>query len=532
MSHSMHTVRPCVGLVLVLMLAPFVGQAQAQEHTRITVVIEQLAGSNVYLRAGIAAGISAEDTLDVQRTPDGPVLGHVRVVSSSENRSVVTFIGTPVPLTRGDSLHLSFRSSLPGAPTEPRASQGQAARDLSRRQVAGPTDRVAPRVSGQLSFDFSSIHTVTEGLGSDPEKVTRDFTTPTTGIRLQVTQLPGGLEFNTSARASYRSSSNNIIAPSTSVRVYQASLEKSFQAVPVSIQLGRFYNRYESYSGYWDGVLLHYGKRLGIGAAAGFEPDRLNQGFSSTLPKYSVFLDYRYHGPASGYSADVSFHQVRPDDGTPEHTFAGLSQRARVKRFSVSQNLQVDQNPESGRWVVTRAQARASVPIGRRGDFHAGYTLRQPYQFGRSIDIIPFRRDHITAGLTIWAGRNTLNTDVGTADQAGRARYYNVSSSLRLPATGFLGLDLMVAGSYWTEAADRGLLLSPTFSRSIGGVRTRVNYQYYRSQSERATIVSHAADLSLSFSLVNQIRSTIRARISQGDKLTSTGIYTSLWVPF
>jgi hypothetical protein len=223
---------------------------------------------------------------------------------------------------------------------------------------------------------------------------------------------------------------------------------------------------------------------------------------------------------------------MRPDDGTPDHTFAGLSQRVRFKRFSLSQNLQVDRNPESNRWVVTRAQARASLPIAGRGDFHAGYTLRQPYQFGRSIDVIPFRRDHVTAGLTLWVGRSTFNADVATAEQDGRARYYNFSSSLTLPTSGVLGLDLMVAGSYWTEAANRGLLLAPTLGRSIGGMRTRITYQFYQSQSEQATIVSHAADLSLSFPLASQIRSTVRARISVGDKLSSTGLYTSLWVPF
>jgi len=532
MRRTRRTVRSWAGSVFVLMPAFLVGRAQAQEHTHITVVIEQLAGPDVYLRAGTADGIRAEDTLDVQQRPDGPVLGQVRVMSSTEHRSVVTLIGMPFPLTRGDSLYLSFHSARPRGPIEPRAASAQVSRNLSRRPGAAQAARATPRVSGQFSFDFSSIHTATEGLGSDPEKVTRDFNTPTAGLRVQVSQLPGGLQFNTSARASYRSSSDNIITPSTSVRVYQASLEKSFQAMPLSVQLGRFYNRYETYSGYWDGLLLHYGKAFGIGAAAGFEPDRLNQGFSNTLPKYSVFLDYHQYGHASGYSADVSFHQVRPDDGTPDHTFVGLSQRVRVKRFSLSQNLQVDRNPESDRWVVTRAQARASIPIGGRGDFHAGYTLRQPYQFGRSVDVIPFRRDHVTAGLTVWVGRGTLNADVATADQDGRARYYNFSSSLRFPTTGFLGLDLMVAGSYWTEAANRGVLLSPTLGRSIGGMRTRINYQYYRSQSEQATIVSHAADLSLSFPLANQIRSTVRARISIGDKLSSTGIYTSLWVPF
>jgi hypothetical protein len=89
-----------------------------------------------------------------------------------------------------------------------------------------------------------------------------------------------------------------------------------------------------------------------------------------------------------------------------------------------------------------------------------------------------------------------------------------------------------VAGSYWTEDTNKGLLLSPVLSRSFGVLRSRLNYQYYRSETERYTITSHAADVSLSFPLSARIRSTLRARVSQGDNLSSTGLYTSLWMAF
>jgi len=523
------TIGPRMASALVIALGSVAGRVQAQEPTRVVVVVEQIAGSNVYLNAGTAVGIHANNTLGVHREPEGPELGRFQVVSTTEKRSVVTFIGAPFSVTRGDSLHLSFRPSPVAAGRA--ARQADASTATLPRPAGSELARQAPHVSGRLSFDFSSIHSETEGLGTDPETVKRDFSTPTAALRMRISQLPGGFQFNTSARVSHRSSTGNLIEPSTSVRIYQASLEKSFQALPLNIQLGRFYNRYETYSGYWDGLLLHVGKRFGIGAALGFEPDRLNQAFSSTLPKYSVFLDYHHHGQASSYSADVSFHQVRPEDGTPDHTF-GLSQRVRVNRFSLSQNLQVDRNPESDRWVVTRAQARASVPLGTRADFHAGYTLRQPYQFGRSIDVILFRRDHINAGLTFWVGSGTVSADVSTADQEGQGRYYNYSSSLSFPRTGLLGFGVSVAGSYWTEDTNRGLLLSPVLSRSFGVVQSRLTYQYYRSETERNTITSHAADVSLSFPLSARIRSTLRARVSQGDNLSSTGLYTSLWVAF
>jgi hypothetical protein len=523
---------PGIRLALGVVLSVLAGRAQAQEPTRVTVVVEQLAGNNVYLNAGTVMGIRTNDTLGVHREQEGPELGRFLIVNSTAKRSVVTFIGAPFPITRGDSLHLDIRPSSVPVAAGRKARRADPSTPTLPRSTGTQPARQAPHVSGRLSFDFSSIHSETEGLGGDPEKVKRDFNTPTAGLRMRVSQLPGGFQINTSVRVSHRSSTANLIEPSTSVRVYEASLERSFQALPLSIQLGRFYNRYETYSGYWDGLLLHYGKRFGIGAALGFEPDRLNQALSSDVPKYSVFLDYRHQGRSAGYRADVSFHQVRSDDGTPHHTFVGLSQRVRVRRFSLSQNLQVDRNPESDRWVVTRAQARASVPLGKRADFHAGYTLRQPYQFGRSMDVIPFRRDHVNVGLTFWVGNGTVSADVSAADQEGQARYYNYSSSLSFPRTGVWGLSVSVAGSYWTEDTNKGLLLSPVLSRSFGVLRSRLNYQYYRSETERYTITSHAADVSLSFPLSARIRSTLRARVSQGDNLSSTGLYTSLWMAF
>ncbi len=531
MRHRARAIMSRAGVALVAFFIIWSGCVQAQESPPIRVLIEQLAASNVYLRAGTADGLRAADTLAARRTLDGPVVGQIRVMSTTEDRSVAVIIGPAFPLTRGDSLFLFPRSPRQAVPARTEGGPGRGAR-VPARPAQMQRDRATPRVAGQLSFDFSSLHTVTRGLGNDPETVTRDFNTPTAGLHLRATELPGGLQFTTSARASYRSSSDAIIAPTTSVRVYQASLEKSFRSLPLGIQLGRFYNRYEAYSGYWDGLLLHYGTRFGIGAAAGFEPDRLNEGVSTALPKYSMFLDYHHLGRSTSYSVDASFHQARPDNGTPVHTYAGLSQRVRVRRFVLTQHLQVDRNPESGRWVVTRAQARASVPLGRRADVHAGYTVRQPYQFGRSTDIIPFRRDHVTAGVTVGVGRGTLNADVATAHQDGRPRYYNVTSSVAFPTTGVLGLDLMVAGSYWGEATYHGVLVSPTLGRSFGRMRTRVTYQYYRSESDQAMIVSHAADLSVSMPLASGVRSTVRARVSQGDNLTSTGVYMSLWMAF
>jgi hypothetical protein len=90
--------------------------------------------------------------------------------------------------------------------------------------------------------------------------------------------LPGGISLNTNLRALYRYSDPEIIDPAWAVQVYQASITKSFTGAPVYLEAGRFINPYASLSGVWDGALIHVGGRgLGLGLAAGFEPERGDQ---------------------------------------------------------------------------------------------------------------------------------------------------------------------------------------------------------------------------------------------------------------
>ena len=96
-----------------------------------------------------------------------------------------------------------------------------------------------------------------------------DVAAPTLRLRAAVTRLPGGLRLETNLRAAYRSSSMGLLETSPSLRVYQASVEKEFTMVPLQLRLGRFYNPYESYGGYLDGVLARVGRQgFGVGVTA------------------------------------------------------------------------------------------------------------------------------------------------------------------------------------------------------------------------------------------------------------------------
>ena len=88
------------GLLALLCCLP--ASLTGQDSAR--VVVQYVASANVYLGGGTAAQIRTGDTLTARKVPSGEQVGGLVVVSSTEERSVVAFLGAPVSLTRGDTL--------------------------------------------------------------------------------------------------------------------------------------------------------------------------------------------------------------------------------------------------------------------------------------------------------------------------------------------------------------------------------------------------------------------------------------------
>ena len=105
----------------------------------------------------------------------------------------------------------------------------------------------------------------------------------------------------------------------------------------------------------------------GVGVAVGFEPILGNEGFSTDVPKLSVFTNLERTLGTGGFSTDVSVHRVTPRNGLLEHTFLGWGGRAWYGSLYVSHDVQIDRDPESGEWVPTELRVNGSVPVSSRG---------------------------------------------------------------------------------------------------------------------------------------------------------------------
>jgi hypothetical protein len=252
---------------------------------------------------------------------------------------------------------------------------------------------------------------------------------------------------------------------------------------------------------------------------------------STVLPKYGAFVTYRAGAGPTRYTSDLSFHQVRPRDGLPTHTYLGWSQYLRVRRFRLSHQVQVDRDPERQRWAVTRLNAAAGVPLARGLELQARIGVAQPYAFWRAENLIGFRRDQGTVGLSYWSRAASVSAEAGLHRVDGGSWGRTVSGSFGFPRA-MLGVGWSGSVSSWTQWPLSGLYLTSGLDRLIGRASWHAGYHLDRSAGSGTPLVTHAGDLGLSFPLSRRVYVDFRGRVQRGQFLTGTGLSLSLWSGF
>jgi len=541
------TVPRCKAFVFLLTALglPSVVLAQGEQEVRVLAVVDYVTGNEVYLSAGTDHGVRVGDTLSAYDGEGGGAesLGIFVIQSANELRSVVEFLGTPFSVSRSDLLYLG----LPKALAEARAMEAQEEAEallpegntISANPGEGP-DTISPgeprppiRLNGRISLDMDALQTTTRWGESPEDEVQRTFSTPTLRLQARVQELPGGMRLGTSMRLSHRTSPDGRVRPSTSARFYQFDLEKRFEAVPLQLHLGRFHNPFDDFSGYWDGMMVHYGEDgLGGGVALGFEPTLWNEGISTDRPKVSGFLDYNARGDAAEYSGAVSFHTLRPRNDLPDRTYLGLSQRLRLGSAWIRQRVQVDQSPTGSDWTLTRLQLDASVPLSGKLSAHGGWRRWRAAIPVLLVDQFGPQHDRANVGLSFWAVGGGFSADFSLDRPEVGEQARTVSSSFYLRRTPLLGLGFSGMASYWTRGENSSVLLSPEVRRSIGAGEIRGGYRFYQMTGDFVENRTHFADMAITFPLGAGVSARLQGFVQWGDNLSSNRILASLWKSF
>ena len=527
--------RGLLALVACIGLAP-AGPLSAQDAP-FEAQVEQIAGSDIYLGAGTDVGVVTGSILLVLGTDGEDDVGRLRVIEATTKRSITTFVGTPFAVTRGSTLRLRIEASAdPGPPPAAPVAVGAAAADAPATRSTASTTRAStgPRVSGSLGLSFDARETMTSWDEYEIDEVERQFSTPTVALRFAAAELPGGIDFRTNLRVSYRSSTDDIVRPDDFVRVYALEVRKDFGSVQAS--LGRIYNPYEPMSGYFDGAYVHVGGREGFGGgvAAGIRPSRENGGISDSIPKYSVFANYSDRTGPLRYDVALSYTQEMPkDDLLSNHSYVGLTQTLRTGPIRLRHSMAVDRDPTDDSWKVSRFLLGASVPISGGLAAHARYSLRQPY---RVTEIVPitYQRDRGNLGLTYTFSGSIVGADVTANDVTddGIGKSWTYSGWFNVSETSLWKLGFTGNVSYRDRDGDTVIYAVPGLTRRFGPTFARLTYTYYRTEEPAAAFTTHVGDLAVDFPLARRLRGTIAGQIQRGPQLSGNSVYISVWWAF
>jgi hypothetical protein len=361
----------------------------------------------------------------------------------------------------------------------------------------------------------------TLGTTVDPVDVSRTFATPALRFDVRAPGAVAGFDLRMSSRTTYRYGTEPGFDHQWAPRVYQFALERQFDGARLT--LGRFHSPGESFSGYWDGLSLRVGgSGLGVGALAGFQPDRWNQLPNSELPKATIFVDFDRQRGDTRWRGDVSAHMAWPTDGAPTHTFFGFGQRISSGPFRINQEVQVDRDPFAGGLRLSRLTSQASLRVARSVDLRAGVSRRETYLIWAVSpeDLFSSQRDRANVGVSVRGSRGSASLDVGLNRDVGDNVTRSVTGSLSLPRL-FGSVGATGSASWWDGDTGHAISFSPSLLWGMGRARVRAGYRFYTSDVLGRLRTTHAPDFSLDMPFASRVRASIRLRSRWGDGVRS-----------
>lgn len=469
--------------VLVGLVALGAASASSQQDT---VLVEQIAGRDIYVAVGTDNGIEVGDTL-LARLVTETRQGLLRVTHTSRHRSILTFAADPFPITRGQRLILQGLST----PTV-----------TARRRTATPTPRPTSRAirhTGRLTLAGTELRSSTIGLGG--LAVGRRLTTTTAQFRSVTSGLPGATEL------SIRAAANGRFSPTgdpvrTTMQFYEVAVGTS-RAQGLGFAVGRFQNPFGDLGDYWDGLLLRAGTRTIVaGGTVGFEPHRGNEAFNATWRKASGFLSMRLGSGTRRYTLEADAGRAWSDDDA--HLHVAASQSVWLGRVRLFQRLRADR-PADGNWHVTNLQGDLHVPVARGVTIVSRVSRRtQEWRPGRVwVDTTEYLR--IGGGMHLTGATGALTVE-GSRARTDQHWLSTVTASLtlaRLPGLRAIGVD--AAAQYWAGTLQHGIYGRGGLRWRHGTGHIRAGYTIYQTVLRDITLGSRSVYLSTTFGLSQQI---------------------------
>jgi len=485
-------------LLLALVAGPLSAQVPAAPaRARVTYI----SGAVAYLDAGRDEGLAEGMAVTVVR--HGARVVELTVTDLASHRAACTLPAGGTTVVVGDTVEFTpVRRAAPPA-------------DLARPAVV-PGARRTPAaftLRGRLGLRYLVMR---------PAEGGSSFRQPALDLRVDLAQGGGagvGATVDVRARQSYVTRSDGSTTRDSRTAVYQAALLARSPNHPWRATLGRQYLAPVSSLSLFDGLLVEaQGRRLGVGAFAGSEPDQVTMGYSSEVRDYGAYLEFRTP-PGGSRRWSVATGAVGSYQGgevNREFVFAQVSVTTPGVSFFATQEADLNRGwkREAGEpsFALTSTFASVNARPSRAVSLQAGVDTRRRVRLYRDhanpeLAFDDSFRQGVWAGGSVRAGGHLrLGADarasMGGADST--ARSHSVTGSMALER--FTRSQLFLRTRYtrygtsrgdgWLGSASLGARPSPWLGLELnGGQRQEVST--LEPVERRTTWVGADLDLAL-----------------------------------
>lgn len=488
--------------------------------------IAYLSNSQLYITAGTEAGIFTNDTVFV--SVQTKAQSAYKVISSSSKTALLQALETPLMVTIGQEIRISF---------ERQNEKKEENKEIEeRKSILGTRQKTKVKadeaqISGRYFLGFNGFASRSLWNEHIKEAFYRFSAEPQVGYVLRASNLKGGIEVNLNSRIDYRYYSKSTIDQPLQLRFYDFNVRKEFRKVGILLEAGRFNNDFDSFSGFWDGMLVRFGnQKSGVGIIAGSEPIRSSELTSINQPKLSSFVYHRFSIGAFSSSSEISLTQLNPESGFL-HRFLGINQRLRLGKFSINANAQLDQSLESKTWKSSFLSIQARQRFENSTSFYISYVRREPYQIWLSQ---PFGsvNERIGGGFsmnfTSFHFGNEFNyNQIEAANSAWSYSNWMLWSKL----TRF-ELDYQISTQFWQGYKSFAISSVSQFSKYLASNLIIAGYQFNYSNFYDSISHTHGLFAQYQHTLSKKSQLSARFSIDAGLLLIRTGFYVSYWRTF
>ena len=518
-----------ISLILTSTNQALFAQNVVKDETMLQSKVLYFNGNQVYINSGTSHLIATGDTLwiEAQETQRIAYL----VIQASAKRSLIQPISESLNLTIGNDIRIYLVPKINSEIKKEERQKRTSLFDLPENKSSTFSKSTSPIISGRYLFGLNSFGSRTQWNEHIKDAVYRFSVEPSASYVLRASRLPGNWDVSINSRLDYRYNSRTSLTPATQLRLYEFQAEKKFRSVPLRLQIGRFYNRYDSFSGFWDGVLLETGNSFyGAGLIAGSEPVRSSEFSSVSQPKVSAFTHLNWNIGAFKSNSELSLTQVKSSFG-PVHRYAGFQQYFNWNKTRVSVSGQIDKNTVGSNWRFSNFSTTIRQTIFTKIDISARYSRREPFRVWQPI-VFGTVNEQIGAGFTVRHTGFYWGNDIYLMYLAGNNTAKSINSWAQLPNKTPWNLDFQLSNQLWFGESSFAVATQFQTSKNWRFSWLSGGYQFNYSNYFDSVTHTHGLFVQWQKQLKKIGQLSLRYSVDAGLIMVRSGLTVSIWKSF